>query len=381
MNLTTRFVNTVKQPGMYSDSRRTGLMLRVNHKDSKSWVQQIWIKSPHGNHRRRIRLGLGSTRFISLQEARDIAYENQKLARTGQWQDRENKKTITFKEAAELVIADHSEKWKGDGTAKSWQSTLATYVYPKLGSMDVIAIQSSDIRRIIKALWNSKYETARKVLRRINTVFEYCIGESYIEKNPCENATKGLSKEQDDPSNHRALPYSEVGNAIRKLRDADIFEGIKDVLEFIALTGCRSQEACKAEWDHMDMKGKTWNMPSTLTKTKEPHCIPLSKRALEILKTRKAASTGDLVFPSARGKAFTATALKRAWDGCDIATTTHGLRAAFRTWGAETGQNAEAMEIALSHKTKGKVKGAYQRGDIFEIRKGIMQQWCDYLSK
>lgn len=61
--------------------------------------------------------------------------------------------------------------------------------------------------------------------------------------------------------------------------------------------------------------------------------------------------------------------------------TVHGFRSAFRDWTAETTLHPDTIsEMALAHVIRDKTVAAYRRGDAFERRKILMQQWCDYLS-
>ena len=105
--LTAQFIRTVARRGKYMDAGRTGLMLHVRSATSKSWVQQIYVNGTRRN------FGLGSTRFVTLKEARRKAWDNQMAARTGNW--KEQSKAITFKEAALETIDFNKENWKDGG--------------------------------------------------------------------------------------------------------------------------------------------------------------------------------------------------------------------------------------------------------------------------
>ena len=60
--------------------------------------------------------------------------------------------------------------------------------------------------------------------------------------------------------------------------------------------------------------------------------------------------------------------------------TVHGFRSSFRDWITETTLHPDAIaEQALAHAIDNKVERAYRRGDAFERRKDLMQQWADYL--
>jgi hypothetical protein len=59
--------------------------------------------------------------------------------------------------------------------------------------------------------------------------------------------------------------------------------------------------------------------------------------------------------------------------------TTHGVRAAFKTWATErTNYAREVVELCLSHVQGDPLERAYQRGDILEKRRQLMQAWADY---
>ena len=63
----------------------------------------------------------------------------------------------------------------------------------------------------------------------------------------------------------------------------------------------------------------------------------------------------------------------------DIDTTVHGFRSTFRTWASEmTEYNDSIMEFALAHQLDEKVEGAYNRTELVEKRRPLMQDWADY---
>jgi hypothetical protein len=65
--------------------------------------------------------------------------------------------------------------------------------------------------------------------------------------------------------------------------------------------------------------------------------------------------------------------------GWNNRTTTHGIRAAFKTWATErTNYPREVVELCLSHVQGDPLERAYQRGDILEKRRRLMQEWADF---
>ena len=201
--LTTQFVRNIAKPGKYMDTGRTGLMLHVRSATSKSWVQQIYINGTRRN------LGLGSTRFVNLKEARRKAWDNQMAARTGNW--KEQSKAITFKEAALETIDFNKENWKDGGkTFTSWKSTLETYVFPIIGNSKVHQLKASDILKVLKPIWNEKRPTAHKVKNRITVILDRCVAEGYCTENVANVVGAVLPKKGHVTKNMKAVHFSKV---------------------------------------------------------------------------------------------------------------------------------------------------------------------------
>ena len=59
------------------------------------------------------------------------------------------------------------------------------------------------------------------------------------------------------------------------------------------------------------------------------------------------------------------------------AVTMHGCRSTFRDWAEETGQNPTATERCLMHQEPNKTTRAYQRSDLLDKRRPLMQAWAD----
>ena len=113
------------------------------------------------------------------------------------------------------------------------------------------------------------------------------------------------------------------------------------------------------------------------------HRVPLSTRALEILGEASEFHTvrTDLIFPGRGGKQMAESAFVHALDRLGIDTTAHGFRSSFRVWGAErTNIPREVCEAALAHTITNKAEAAYQRSDLFDRRRDLMERWAAYLS-
>ena len=155
--LTARRVATLSEPGKYMDGN--GLFLRVTETGARQWVQRVVIRG----HRRDI--GHGAFPLVSLAEAREKAFTFRKAAREGQdpYADRRKDSGIpTFAEATAAVIELNRPTWSNSKHAAQWESTLKTYVFPRLGKRPVDSITSADVLAAVTPIWNEKPETAKR---------------------------------------------------------------------------------------------------------------------------------------------------------------------------------------------------------------------------
>ena len=111
------------------------------------------------------------------------------------------------------------------------------------------------------------------------------------------------------------------------------------------------------------------------------HRIPLSDEVLAVLeRVRPLRSPSNLVFPSPSrpGKPLSDMALTKLLRG---RATVHGFRTSFRTWAAERTRVPHAVcEAALAHAVGSAVERSYARSDLFEKRRGLMNQWASYVT-
>ena len=120
-------------------------------------------------------------------------------------------------------------------------------------------------------------------------------------------------------------------------------------------------------------------------KAHRQHRVPLSPRALAVLDEMQAARQGDnpdaFVFAGSKpGKPLSNMAFLMLLRRMGLYNlTVHGFRATFKTWASErTSFQNEIVEAALAHVIGDKVEQAYRRGDMFEKRRRLMQQWATY---
>ena len=376
--LTAAFVCSVNRPGRYGDGHGGyGLSLLVkpttNGRWSKTWSQYARIG---GNY---TSIGLGSYPAVSLAEARAKALANRREMAAGR--DPRNSGVPTLTEATEQVIALHRATWKsGSGAEARWRSAFAHHVLPALGDRQVDKIAVGDVLGVLVGPWVSNPATGRFLAQRLSQVFRWSMGKGYRSDDPTPAATAALPRHNGGRTHHAALHHTELPEALRKVRSGDGHPSAALCWTFIALTACRSAEATGARWSEVDTEAGVWTVPGGRTKTGREHRVALSGAAAVVLKEAPKVGDGELVFPSPRGKVLASNALHRLLKLAGVGGTTHGLRTSFRSWAAESDVTREVAEAALGHVVPG-VEGAYQRSDLLEARRTVMEDWANYLTQ
>ena len=177
------------------------------------------------------------------------------------------------------------------------------------------------------------------------------------------------------------MPYRDVPAFVTNVRAADAMAA--RALEFTILTVSRSGEALGAKWPEIDFEKKLWTVTKESMKDGQAHTVPLSERAIELLKPLLEARRNDYVFPGEKPKKplsnMAMLMLLRRLKAAHL--TVHGFRSSFRDWcGDETTFSREIAEAALAHKVGNEVERAYRRSDALEKRRKLMQAWANYCS-
>jgi integrase len=388
------------KPGRHADGE--GLYLLVKETGARSWVLRYMIagrsrdlglsRSPEAL----ALMGKTGSKDITLAQARDVAAiyrmkvragidplaEREELAQKAAEAERvERIAQVTFRTVAEDYIADHEASWRNPKHRQQWRNTLATYVYPAIGDKPIATITTDDVLTIIKPLWQKKSETASRVRGRIETILNAAKVRGYrTGENPAQwrghlsqllPARTKLSR-----GHHEALPYLAVPDFMASLRERRAMAAL--ALEFAVLTATRTNEVLCATWEEVDLVKGVWVIPESRMKAAREHRVPLSSRALEILNATRHLGAAFL-FPGQTQAQLSGMSMAMLLRRMKIAVTVHGFRSSFRDWAAETtGYPHEACEMALAHSIGNKAEAAYRRGDLFDKRRQLMEDWARF---
>jgi integrase len=398
--LNTLAIKRLKKPGHYGDG--DGLYLKVASAEARSWQ----FRYKHRVTGKTVWLGLGAEKDVTLAEAREKARECRRLltARIDplaqRRADRASETGMTFAAVAELYLAAHEASWRNEMHRQQWRSTLRDFVAPAIGARTdgegrltggrlVSEVMVGDIMKILEPLWQKKPATASRVRGRIESILDYASARGWrTGDNPARwrgHLANLLPADGDmRTEHHAALPWQEVGALMAKLRQWDTMSA--RAAEFTILTAARSGEVRGLRWTEIDLQHGVWTVPVDRMKAAREHRVPLSDRALAILKEMAALrrKPEDLVFPGGRnGRALSDVGLSRAVKvagGVDL--TMHGFRSTFRDWCAEaTAYPREVAEGALAHVLADKTEAAYRRTDLLAKRARLMADWAEFCAR
>ena len=388
--LSAASVAKLTKPGRYAVG--DGVYLQVSESNTK--ISRAWLLRFQLNGRAR-HMGLGPYELVTLAEARGKARDARRLlldkvdpieARRAQYRERllETARGKPFRECAEAYIASHEAGWRDPRSHRQWVRSLTSYVYPRFGDLPVAAIDTALVLAALEPIWRTKPETASRVRGRIESILDWARVRGY---RTGENPARWRGHlDHLLPARNRvrrvkhfaALPYAELPALMARLRDQ---RGAPAAgLEFLILTAARTNEVLGARWGEID--GNVWTVPAERMKSGKPHRVPLSDRAVEIVASLP--REAEFIFVGA-GTSATSNPhqLKRALHrmGYDNITV-HGFRSCFRDWAAETTTHPNhVVEMALAHVIGNGVESAYRRGDLFEKRRQLMQDWSEYCTR
>lgn len=345
-------------------------------------------------------MGLGTYPEIKIEEARRLALEARSQNAKGIDPINHRKslvelqlasaQTKTFEEAARATYKEKLPRWSNGKHTKQWISTLEEYVFPKIGSRNVATLKPADFAGCLEKIWNTKYETASRVRQRCFDVMKWCRAHELVDSNPVELVEHILGKQKPKSERERHQPAMDwrnipifAKNTLHTKNDVT-----RSGLEFLILTAARSGELRGAAWSEIDFENNIWSIPADRMKKKKPHRVPLSDRALELLKVQRSLHPdAELIFPSPRGKVLSdsvfTTFLKKnkiMSSQYGVFATAHGFRSSFRDWASEHGYSRDLAERALAHEISNKTEKAYHRTDLLEERRKMMNAWSEFVA-
>ncbi|BCG45660.1 Integrase [Citrifermentans bremense] len=367
-----------------------GLFLLVTPSGGKLWR----FKYRHAGKENM--LSFGSYPEVSLADARDSRTEAKRLLLQGidPSQSRKNTKALQ-KEVAKNTLEAVTREWHLKfSSAGKWSEGHATDIlhrfekdiFPPLGARPISEIKPVDLLKVLERVASrGALDTAHRLKHHCGMVFRYAVVTERAERDIAADLRGALPSVKN--GHHAALTTPKTLAPL--LVAVDEYEGsfpVKCALQLLPMFFCRPGELRAAEWAEFDLENAVWEIPAGRMKMKQPHIVPLSHQAIEVLKALQPLTGGGrYLFPSTRSvlrciSDNTLNAALRRLGFTKEEATAHGFRASARTILDEVLKfRPEYIEHQLSHTVRDALGTAYNRTTHLEARRDMMQRWADFL--
>lgn len=367
-----------------------GLFLLVQPSGGLFWRFRFRV---HGIEKK---LSLGSFPKVSLQDARRLRDEARAKLIDGidPVQEKKERKLAaeiaartTFRLVAEEYIQKIENEGKSPATIKKARWFL-DLLDGDIGKRPISEVTPHELLAALKRVEKrGHHETAQRLRAFAGRVFRYAFSTLRTDRNPADILRGALIVPR--VKHHAAvLEPKRVGELLRAIDGYDGRPENRFALQLAPHVFLRPGELRKATWSEIDFAEKVWRIPAERMKMKKVHTVPLSRQSLYLLETlRSLRNPSEFLFPALHTSRRPIcentlnTALRRLGYGNDEMTS-HGFRAIASTLLNESGLwHPDAIERALAHGDRDRVRAAYHRGAHWAERVKMAQWWSDYLDQ
>ncbi|NML99664.1 integrase arm-type DNA-binding domain-containing protein [Paraburkholderia sp. RP-4-7] len=383
--LQVRKAKPAEQPYRLADGK--GLYLQVMPNGSRYWRMKYRVDGKEKV------AAFGVYPEVSLADARKaclVARQQLAAGTDPSAQKKETKRlraleaTSSFEGVAREWFESQRDGWTEVYAGKVINS-LEVDVFPKIGTNPIADIEAPQMLEILRAVEaRGVRETAKRVLQRSRAVFQYGIMTGRCSRNPASDIDAETVLKKNAGVQHMARVKSmEIPQLMRDIKDYQGDVVTRLALRFMALTFVRTTEMIQAEWTEFDEKAAEWRIPADRMKMRDPHIVPLSRQALELLEElRKLNGAEQHVFHSVQGRRPISNntmlyALYRM--GYKSRMTGHGFRGLAATVLRELGYSRDLVDRQLAHAERNQVTAAYVHAEFLPDRRKMMQHWADHL--
>ena len=172
-----------------------------------------------------------------------------------------------FREVAETGIELRRPTWSSDRHVAQWTESLTKHAFPVIGHKRIDTVTTADILAVLTPIWVDHPETSTRVKQRIGKVIDYAIAHGWRSDNPANGVLNAvLPRRARLKAHHRALPYADVAEAMKAVRESTADTAIRLAFEFLVLTVARAGEVREADWSELDLGTRTWTVPTSRMK-------------------------------------------------------------------------------------------------------------------
>ncbi|KRA46569.1 integrase arm-type DNA-binding domain-containing protein [Pseudoxanthomonas sp. Root630] len=292
----------------------------------------------------------------------------------------------TFEAVANEWISKKASRWT-PYYQRQVESFLGADVYPYIGKLPIRSVTAAHLLEIIRRIEERGAATVALLVRQWSSaIFRYAVATLRADSDPAAALRGAIHRPKVE--HRKPLTKGQIKDFIGALDKYGGYRTTVIALHLLLLTFVRTVELRKALWSEFDLDNAEWRIPAERMKMREPHIVPLSKQAVELLRELHTHTGGrGMLFPNYRRPkdCMTATTLNRAlermgFNGKDsIGFSAHGFRATASTLLNEMGYRSDVIERQLAHAERDKVRASYNHAEYMAERKAMMQAWADYL--
>lgn len=391
MSLTSLVVTKAKpREKQYKLADERGLYLLVTPSGGRYWR----LDYSFGGKRKTLSLGVFPD--VSLAKARDRRERARELLADGIDPNAHRKEAAaeaeleaasTFRFVAEEWLKKREREGLGEVTLGKarW---LLEFAYPTLGDRKISTIKTLELLSVLRSVeGRGRHESARRLRSVCGRIFRYAIATGRAEHDLTANLRDALTTPK---VKHLAAITNrqEVGPLLRAIDSFTGHEVVRAALKLAPHVFVRPGELRHAEWKEIDLVAGIWAIPAAKMKMRRPHRVPLSRQSLAILQDiQQVTGKWQFVFPGFQSlrrpmseNALNGALRRLGYSGTEM--TSHGFRAMASTLLNEMGKwHPDAIERQLAHAEADAVRRAYSRGEYWEERVTMMQEWSDYLDR
>jgi integrase len=183
----------------------------------------------------------------------------------------------TIDDLAKRFLKEHAAK-KRPVTRDSYARCIARYILPALKHRKVVEVHYTDIDGLHRKVTEEAGPyMANRVVATLSKAFNLAIRWQWCTNNPVRGVERNVEEKR-----KRYLSGDELARLTEALsKHPD--QQAANIVRMLLLTGARKREVLSARWDHFDLESGVWTKPSSETKQKRDHVVPISAPVRQLL--------------------------------------------------------------------------------------------------
>lgn len=369
----------------YTLSDGGGLHLLIKANGARLWQYRAAVMG------KPILVSLGQYPDVGLSEARQKHQDARKLVSQGIQPTEHRKRHEAQQRVAQLqrqvgTFRAACAAWRArtDGPLRpasiaQREREIAKHLLPELGDRQMTEITRLELAELLRAVSERTPEVGHNLRTYLSAIWEQSADSGIVAANIVPLKLTGRGPKV----NHAALKIDRIGDFLRALDVDPADRQGKIAIRLIILNAARKSEVIGGTWTEVDFDASEWRIPPERMKGAKEHIVPLSRQAVALLRELRAMSGGDVMFPNRRDpkRPMADRSINNVMDrmGFTEEAKPHGFRALFSTYWHEAQEQHDVIELCLAHSVGSTVSRVYNRAQLLDKRRELLQKWADLI--